>query len=470
MDAIDIVETHISTVILVGDDVYKIKKRVNLGFVDFTTLASREHFCREEVRLNRRLAPDVYRGVVPIRRAGEIEDWAVRMRRLPAEATLESRLRAGRLDARHLDEVARVMAHFHAHAETNAEICAGGSFATVANNCRENFDQTGPSCSPVWERVRHATELALEAARPRIEQRAALGVPRDTHGDLRLGHVYLLTTGVTIIDCVEFAPRFRHADPVADTAFLTMELHAEGRPDLAAAFSDAWFSASGDDGDDLLEFYVAYRSVVRAKVRGMEAAQVGIRPAQRARAALRARGHWLLALARLEPAARRPGLLVLCGLPGTGKSTLAAHLAADHGFHVVRTDVVRQEIGCADYSDASKALVDAATLARVGTLLDDGRRVVVDAGLWTAGRRVPFVAAAHDRMLPRAIVPCEADRDEVRRRLRLRQGDASDADWRVYESAEALWEPADAEPIRTDVDDGGRSALRATLRSTGLAT
>jgi uncharacterized protein len=469
MHAIDVVETHISEVFLVGDDVYKRKKPVNLGFLDFTTLSAREHFCREEVRLNRRLARDVYYGVVPIRRAGHIEDWVVWMRRLPAEDTLESRLRAGRLKPRHLEEVAAVMADFHLRADRSPVIASGGRLETVARNCAENFEQTQASDSPVWDRVRDLTARALERLGPLVEARANRGVPCDSHGDLRLGHVYLLGSGVTIIDCIEFAPRFRHADPVADIAFLAMELRAEGRPDLSTVFIDAWFAQSGDqDGRALLEFYVAYRSVVRAKVRQFEAATPGVASAQRARALLRARGHWLLALATLEAPERRPALVVFCGLPGTGKSTLAMRLGEDCALEVVRTDAVRQRLGSSDYSDAGKAEVDAAVLEEIGAKLDRGGRVIVDAGLWTRARRAPFLHAARSRMLPLALIPCDADADTVRTRLASRTGDASDADWTVYEAAHRLWESPGVTAIRTDTDDGGMAAARARLTEIGV--
>ena len=173
-------------------------------------------------------------------------------------------------------------------------------------------------------------------------------MPRDTHGDLHLDHVYLFPdrappADLVIIDCIEFNERFRFADPVADMAFLVMDLAFHGRRDLARAFADAYFRASGDEeGRALLPFYTAYRAAVRGKVEGMELAEREVPEAERAAALVRARAHWLLALGELEEPGRRPCLVLVGGLPGTGKSTLARGLAEQAGFTVIRSDLVRR--------------------------------------------------------------------------------------------------------------------------------
>src|SRR5947209_8433212 len=361
---VEVRHTHVSIVFLAGDYAYKVKKPVNLGFLDFGTLVERRHFCDEEVRLNRRLAPHVYRGVVPVTRAGEglaVEgdgeavEWAVKMERLPDDATLLSRLRAGALDAATVEALARRVAAFHASAAGGETVAAFGRFEVVAGNARENFAQSaarvGAAVSrAVHDRLRQRTEAALERHRGLIESRAARGVPRDTHGDLHLDHVYLFPGrpppgDLVAIDCVEFSERLRHADPVADAAFLAMDLTFRGRCDLAAAFADAYFAAAGDaEGRALLPFYTAYRAVVRGKVEGMEAAELEVPAGERAAALAGARAHWLLALGELEEPDRRPCLVLTAGLPGSGKSTLARALADLAGFTVIRSDVVRKEL------------------------------------------------------------------------------------------------------------------------------
>ncbi len=318
-------QTHISVVFLAGPYVYKIKKPVNLGYLDFTTLESRRHFCEEEVRLNRRLAPTVYLGVVPVTRTatrmefegqGETVEWAVKMARLPEEATLEQRVNRGEIDPASLENLAQRIAQFHRDAEAGSHISEFGRFETVARNVRENIEQSadhvGVTLSrTVFERLSELTEEALIRHRPRIEARAERGVPRDTHGDLHLDHVYLFPerqppADLVVIDCIEFNERFRYADPVADMAFLVMDLAFHERKDLACAFADAYFNATNDaEGRELLPLYSSYRAAVRGKVEGLELQEKEIPAIERAAALLRARRHWLLALSELEEAAAK---------------------------------------------------------------------------------------------------------------------------------------------------------------------
>ena len=231
--------------------------------------------------------------------SGEVVEWAVQMRRLPDDATLLARLARGQLEPGVIPDLARRIAAFHAQAAGGPEIARCGRFDVVARNARENFVQSqghiGHSVSrQVFERLQRATERELAAQRALIETRAEHGIPRDTHGDLRLEHIYLLRDSIAIIDCIEFNEQFRYADPVADIAFLTMELISQGRSDLATRCADAYFAASTDPaGRRLLPFYVAYRAAVRAKVDGMKSLETEVPDEERSAARLRARGYWL---------------------------------------------------------------------------------------------------------------------------------------------------------------------------------
>lgn len=472
-DVVEVHQTHISVVFLAGPFAYKIKKPVNLGFLDFSTLDKRKHFCEEEVRLNRRLAPQVYFGVVPIPAslhiggAGPIIDWAVQMKRLPAEATLESRLGRGEVTPEQICKVAQRIASFHKSAERNDRIAGYGRFAVVAQNARDNFTQTtaqvGGTVRPaVFERVRTLTEAHLAKNHDLIEDRAAQGVPCDTHGDLHLDHVYLFPEAappddLLMIDCIEFADRFRFADPIADTAFLAMDLKFHGRRDLARVFTDAYIAASGDDsGRALVPFYTAYRAVVRAKVEGMELGEKEIDPNERRKAEQQAKTHWLVALSELAEPAERPALVMMAGLPGSGKSTLARRLAAEANFVVLRSDVVRKQLaGAADsspaefgagiYSDAWTDRTYAELLRQCEERLEQGERVIIDANFRDDHRRREFLDAARRWGVPCLFIHCQAPREVVRRRLQARRNDASDADWRIYECLEQSWEPIGAE-------------------------
>ena len=487
-------QTHVSVVFLAGPFAYKIKKPVDLGFLNFSTLENRRHFCDEEVRLNRRLAPWVYLAVVPVSQetsgikmdgAGEVVEWAVKMVRLPKEATLENRIVRDDVSVDFIQALVRKVASFHARAERGEPITAFGRFDLVAGNTRENFEQVaqqiGTIFSPaVFERLRALSEATLAQLRPVIESRAARGMPRDTHGDLRLDHIYLLPDRpsgeqLVIIDCIEFNERFRFADPVADMAFLVMDLVFHGRRDLAWAFAGEYFRASGDeDGRALLPFYTSYRAVVRGKVEDFELLEPEIPEAERAAAAARARAHWLLALGELETPGRKPCLLMIGGLPGTGKSSLAAGLVQTACFQWIRSDVVRKELAGISpedstrgtytegiYSQAWSDKTYAECLRRAEMDLFEGRRVLVDATFSLEQQRRDFLEMAARLGVPSVFIVCQSSADIVRQRLNDRRGDASDADWSIYREAAERWEAASSrtEPfLRVVSTDGTREA------------
>lgn len=470
---VEVRQTHISVVFLADRFAYKIKKPVEMGFLDFHTLELRRHFCEEEVRLNRRLAPAVYLGVVPITLEngrvtvegnGEPIEWAVKMQRLPDNATLEHRLEHGELQAEQLKDLAGRIADFHRQADRSERISRGGQFDIVAGNARENFEQVTPEIGrtvhpEVFQRLRALTERLLNQLRPTIESRAQRRVPCDTHGDLHLDHVYFFPDrappdDLVIIDCIEFNERFRFADPVADMAFLTMDLKFHGRPDLARTFADAYFTAADTEGKTVLPFYTAYRAIVRAKVEGFELRETEIPETERTLALARARAHWLLALGELEQPGRRPCLLLVGGLPGSGKTTLARSLSAAGNFVVLRSDIIRKELAGLPpetrataefrtglYSSQSTERTYGECLRRAEELLFHGHRVMIDASFREDAHRQQFIETANRLAAPLIWLECRTNCEEIRRRLQARRGDASDADWKIYQSAAAHWEP-----------------------------
>ena len=508
-DPLEIRQTHISVVALAGAYAYKVKKPVDLGFLDFTSLDKRLHYCREEVRLNRRLAPDVYEGVVPLTTSGgqlsvggegTPTEYAVKMIRLPESATLLGRLQQGEVNAAMMKTLGRRIAAFHQGAESGPEIDRYGRWVVVAGNARENLTQSrayvGTSLSgPVFIRLERALQGRLEANRHLIERRAAAHVPRDTHGDLHLAHVYVFPERAppgdfVIIDCIEFNERFRFADPVADMAFLVMDLLSHNRWDLAEPFVDQYFRATGDaEGRRLLAFYVAYRAAVRGKVEAMTAHDEDVLPEQRRKALRRARGHWLLALSELEGPQQRPGVVLIGGLPGTGKTTLAEDLANEAGFRLVSSDRVRKELAGIDpeapaaaaygqgiYTDEWNDRTYAACMEAAEALVFEGERVIVDASFREASRRRAFLEAAGRWGVRSLLLMCEADPAVVRKRLSRRKGDASDADWHIHTEAARSWEAGGApDPrwLQSVPTGGGREAAVAAalrhLRAVGLA-
>jgi aminoglycoside phosphotransferase family enzyme/predicted kinase len=506
--AVEVRQTQISVVFLVDSFAYKIKRPVSTGFVDYSTLERRHYFCGEEVRLNRRLAPDVYLEVVPVTHengairmggTGRAVEWAVKMKRLPDDNTLGSRLGHGGLGAEPLRELAGRLTEFHAGADSGPEISAGASFNSVARNVRENFDQAAPQVGltlsrRVRDRLVFLTETTLARLRPLIDDRTARGVPRDTHGDLRLEHIYWFPDqdppgNWVIVDCIEFDTRYRHADPIADIAFLAMELSVRGHGALAKAFSDAYLAAAKEDeGRALLPFYLSYRSMVRGKVRGMQAMDPERSESSRHEALKLARAHWLFALAELERPDCRPGLVLVSGLPGTGKSTLAADLAEHAGFTVIRSDQVRKELaGRAGHDRLPAAFGEnlykkdwnertyAECVRRAENLLFEGKRVLIDATFREQSQRRLFLDAARRWAIAPCLMHCQADPDVVRERLAARQGDVSDADVAIHAEISRRWEQPDpgTRELTRVIDSGGtrsHSLAQAlgVLRNLGL--
>ncbi|NPB05512.1 MAG: phosphotransferase [Aquificae bacterium] len=276
----EVLQTHISWILIPSDKrfVLKIKKPVNFGFLDYTTLEKRKHFCRKEVELNRRLCPQVYEGVVPVSKVGDRfvvgddsnpVEYAVKMKFVPPERLLVNRL--DRTSPRELEKVARRLAEFHQRAE---EVPEYGKIEAVKFNTDENFEQTKPFVGitiskETYERTKELTDRFYRDYADLFERRIKGGKIRDGHGDVRLEHVAFLDDGVCILDCIEFNDRFRYGDQINDMAFLAMELDYAGRPDLARAYEEAYKRLAGERDEEfypLLNFYKAYRAFVRGKV------------------------------------------------------------------------------------------------------------------------------------------------------------------------------------------------------------
>jgi aminoglycoside phosphotransferase family enzyme/predicted kinase len=473
---VELAETHVSQVFLIDRDVFKVKRPVDLGFLDFTTLERREAACRAEVELNTRLASDVYRGVVPIRRGpdgharlggdGPLLDWAVHMRRLPDECRADVMLERGQLDAPAVDAIAARLARFHAGARADAEVARFGSPDAIARNVEENFAQTAgvmeayaPGEAP--EIVRWQTAF-LRGHRALFERRAATGHVRDGHGDLRLEHVYLEGPGdgaPTIIDCIEFNDRFRFADVCADVAFLSMDLEAHGRVDLAERLL-ARYAREANDFDlyALVDFYESYRAFVRAKVSAILAADPDVEPDARARAAAQARRHFVLAMAADRRSLLLPAVIAVGGIIASGKSTIAAHVADEMSAPVVDADRTRKAMMGVEahqplheaawagaYDPGFTERVYAETLRRAGVVLDSGRPVVIDASFRSPAMRAAAAELARSRGFPFRFVECRADPDVCRSRLSERERTVTVSDGRlaIFDAFRASFEPVD---------------------------
>jgi uncharacterized protein len=469
--AVELVQTHISYVFLAGEEVYKLKKPVRFAFLDFSTLERRHQFCREEVRLNRRLAPDVYRGVVAICRrnggfalaseaAPQAVEYAVHMRRLPAQRMLSTLLQHDQVGADLIDAIAARLAAFHAGAAAGPEVARGGDPAVIAalleDDCREVDAFHGETISADDDAaIRGYCRAFLRRHDALLRRRQSDGRIRDGHGDLRADHI-CCTDGLVIFDCIEFNAAFRHRDVAAEIAFLAMDLTFRGRADFADRLVMRYAELTDDRQLALLvPFYSCQRAYIRGKVDCLKSVATDVGDGERASARQSAIDHF--ALAYRYTWARAPRLVVVVGLSGTGKSSVAAALHARTGFVHVNSDTTRKRLaglpptarpGTGLYTSARSAETYAAMYTAAREALAAGRGAIIDA---TFQRRIDRNAArevARRAHAPILFVECVCPEDEVRRRLaeRVHRGDdASDADWTIHRQQRARYEPFAAE-------------------------
>lgn len=454
------VSTHISWVFLLERDVYKVKRPVDLGFLDFRTLEKRRLVCEAEVELNRRLAPDVYLGVVPIGRTddgrfhvdgpGQVVDWAVHMRRLPDADRADNLLREGKLSLDQLDQIAQRLADFHAQAARGPHVANFGAPEQIARNVGENFVQTRSSVERFLS-GRQAAELEnwqrnfLRDHAKLFRERSERGYVRDGHGDLRLEHVYIVAGEVIILDCIEFNDRFRYADVCSDVAFLSMDLEAAGRVDLAELLLARYARYSNDfDLYGLIDFYESYRAFVRAKVASFMAADESVDYSTREQAWQLARHYALLALSAKRSPVVPPVLVAVGGLIASGKSALAQRLGTLLAAPIIDTDRIRKHLAGrrpsepmaepafkGAYSEEASVRVYDELCRRAGIVLRSGRPIVVEASFRTAAERARIRGLAHDCKVPFQFLECRAPAEVCKARLAERAKAASISDGRL---------------------------------------
>lgn len=458
-------ETHSAVVFFFGDRAYKVKKPVDLGFLDFRERSVREAVCHREVELNRRLAPDVYLGVADVHGPdGELSDHLVVMRRMPAERRLSTLLDAGAPVDDHLWHLAHLVAAFHARAERSAAADAAASPHALAGRWRDNTASLRSAGDVVDQgmvtRVQDLADRYLAGRHPLFAARIAEGRACDGHGDLMADDVFCLDDGPRVLDCIEFDDQLRYGDTLADVAFLAMDLERLGRPELAARFLRDYREHADDTWPRSLEHHhVAYRAQVRAKVTAIRAGQ-GHGPSAAAAQDLLA-----LTLRHLEHA--RVRLVVVGGLPGTGKSTVARGVGDALGAPVLRTDEVRRELatpqpsaapeayGEGIYSAEAKAETYAELLARAEVALAMGETVVLDAS-WSDDRwrqRAREVAArGHADMVE---LRCEVAADVAADRIRARSAVGDDPSEATPDVAAAMAARADDWATATTISTAG---------------
>ncbi len=450
---VELVETHISWVLLTGEFAYKIKKPVNLGFLDFSTLQARRHYCEEELRLNRRTAPELYVAVVPITGtprepeiagAGAAIEYAVKMRQFDQDRLLDRVAKRGELAAGEVDALAQAVAGFHSRIDAAPAASEFGNPGHVLAPAMQNFEQLdsllgGAEDLAASSELRNWTRSSYAALAGFIARRKREGYVRECHGDLHLGNIALLQGRPVPFDCIEFNEELRWIDVMSEIAFLIMDLHDHRLSGLAASCLNAYLEATGDyAGLRVLRFYSVYRAMVRAKIACIRAHQGGLDALQTARLLEEMRGY--LALARKLALSGRRALVITHGLSGSGKTTVASLIAEAGGAVRIRSDVERKRLHgmapdarmrAAPDEGLYSASATRATYERLAALaldiLDADYPVIVDAAFLRFEERERFRAIARERRVPYVIAACTAPDAVLRSRVAARERAGTDA-------------------------------------------
>lgn len=477
VEQVELLQTHISFILLAGEYAYKIKKPVNLGFLDFSTLAARRFYCEEELRLNRRTAPGLYLEIIPISGSesapllgggGPAIEYALKMRRFGQDALLDEMARRGTLAPRHIDALAQSLARFHAGIERAGPERECGSAERILAPALQNFEQMHPLVSAKTDlallaRLRDWTAREHASLTPLFDARKRDGWVRECHGDLHLRNIALLDGVPTPFDGIEFSADFRWTDVINEVAFLMMDLLDHRLPRLAFRFLNAYLERSGDyAGLRLLRFYLVYRALVRAKVSCLRGHQPGMMAREQSETEQEYHRH--LYLAERLAAPRHAALLLMHGLSGSGKTTIAQGLLEVLGAVRLRSDVERKRLFGLAAEARSGAELDAGlyapgaserTYAHLAALarevLAARYPVIVDAAFLRRAWRERFAELAHSAGAAFVIAACTASPATLRARVALRQHaarDASEAGLLVLERQLATEEPLGADEAR----------------------
>lgn len=480
--SVEVRQTHAAVAFLAGDEVYKLKKPVNFGFLDYSSPARRNRMCQLEVSLNQRLAPDVYRDVVRVTESaaglrlggsGKVVDYLVHMRRLPDSDALSARLALDDVSDVEIRAIARKVARFHQSAERHGLVKAFGQAHVIISNVSENFQQTRQyvgvtlSTAAYTDVVTYASAF-LMANRALIQARVDAGHIVDGHGDLRCEHVYL-TEPLQIIDCIEFNDRLRYGDVASDLGFLAMDLDAYGAPDLADALVEGYQAAADGNLAPVLDFYRCYRAYVRGKIASLRLDDPRLDKQQQLVATREAQRYFHLAR-RYARADRRPRLIITSGVSGSGKSTLARELALILAAPHIESDVVRKQLAGLEpssrqaselehdiYSPEMSQRTYAHMLEEAERRLARGRSVILDATYQRRAHRLTARKLATRYGAEFRVLHCDADDALIRERIQRREDEplrTSDAGLAVYLAQREHFEPVtklrEAEVVTVD--------------------
>ncbi|MEG4235430.1 AAA family ATPase [Microcoleus sp. Pol11C3] len=469
-EPVQLIQTHASFVLLTGDYTYKIKKTVNFGFLNYSTLAKRQHFCTQELLLNQRTAAEIYLEVLPIIQTGDsfhlgcnlpaltsaeiAVEYVLKMREFPQDSLLLSLLERGLLTEQLMAELGREVANFHSTAISNSYIRTFGEVSQIRTAIDNNYRISqkyigGPQTQAQFQETKDYTEAFFAENQELFNIRIANNKICECHGDLHLRNIALWQDKILLFDCIEFNEPFRFVDVMYDVAFTVMDLESRGRRDLGNAFLNTYIEQTGDwEGLQLLPLYLSRQAYVRATVTSLMLDDSAISTAQKAEISQTAAHYYKLAWQYTKP--RRGKLTLMSGLSGSGKSTAARYLAHRTGAIHIRSDAVRKHLGGISlnerggpdlYSDEITAQTYGRLLELGIILADRGWDVILDAKFDRQNWRTDAINQAQSHGLPLQIIYCTAPIEVLRERLQQRRGDIADATAELLSSQQAAFEP-----------------------------
>lgn len=473
-ETVKLIQTHISFIAVVPPYVYKIKKPVNLGFLDFTTLQKRYHFCQREVHLNRRLCEDIYEGVVPISSVdgkliledrSEIVEYAVKMKELDADGFMNHRLKDDKVKLHDLDRIIDLLSLFYLRQKSSPEIAECGYISHIRDFIEENFIQTERFVGDLitdyaFEAIREYNKQFFSRYASLLNRRRTEGHILDCHGDLRLEHIHLDPDKIRIFDCIEFNDRFRYIDVANDAAFLAMDLDFHGRRDLSKYFGRRMAESINDrDLLELLDFYKCYRAYVRAKVHSLKSVEPEVPQKQKNKSRSHARRLYQLSL-EYGVTGSEPMVVIIMGRIGTGKSTVVEKLSESLGWSVISSDIVRKQLAGIPLTERpdesareyiySKKMTEKTYHTLMQSSLENTQQhksSLIDATFGRRDRRDQLRDVLNANHVSYCFVELTASDETVKRRLLEREKkphNISDARLQDFKTLDAHYQPPDA--------------------------
>jgi hypothetical protein len=491
VNSVKILQTHISYVALTGKYAYKIKKPVNFGFLDFSSLEKRKHFCEEELRLNRRLSPEIYLDVIPITKQkdkltlngeGEIVEYALKMKEFPQEQIMSNLLKKGKINEEIIEKLCRLLVVFYKNFKNSKEINNYGKLESVKQNIDENFEQTESMIGKTipkqtFDFIKSVNSDFFKRNKSIFEKRVDEGFIKDCHGDLHSGNIVVTKKDkIIIFDCIEFNKRFRFIDAASDIGFLAMDLDYLNWPYLSSFLIKSYMQKINDNIlFEILNFYKSYRAYVRGKVTGFALQDKSISETENKKLTDIAKKYFELSkyyasLISIQINTSKPILFVVSGMTGTGKSTLSGKIAVDYNAFYLNTDIVRKEIEGIDkfekhydkpntglYSPEKINKIYKSVIEKASEILKQGKNVVIDATFQKRNHRDMANKIAEENNAIFLSILCTCPDSIAKKWLdeRLKKKTVSDGRWEIYLSQKKTFEnylPSDT-VISVDMSD-----------------